>query len=107
MHEPQIRVRAPHFHLELDSDLRRLGSGEATLSGAESHQHQLVVLTALQLERPAVGPVGQDGVMQLAHRQWPMKPIRIRGRKVPNDLPEESLQVGHQSPREIVVGESG
>ena len=91
----QIRVGAPHFDLELGPHLGRLGSGEPALSGAEPHQYQFVVLTALELERPPVGPVGNDGLSKLGQRQRPMKPGGIRRSKVPNDLLKESLQVVH------------
>jgi hypothetical protein len=91
----EIGIGAPHFDLELGPHLGRLGPGEAALSSAKPHQHQLIVLTALELERPPVGPVGHDGITQVGQRQRPMKASRIRGSKVPNDLPEESLQVFH------------
>ena len=89
----QIRVGAPHFDLELGPHLGRLGPGKAALPGAESHQDQLVVLTALQLERPPVGPVRHNGFTQLGQRQRPVEPGGIRRGKVPNDLPEEALQI--------------
>jgi len=96
----QVGVGAPYFDLELGPHFGRLGAGEAAFSGAEPHQDELVVLGALQLERPSVGPVGHDGLTQLRQRQRPVKSGGIRGSKVPNDLPEEAIQVGHSLSRQ-------
>jgi hypothetical protein len=97
MDDVQVGIGAPELGFELSPDLSRLGPGKAALSGAEPHQHQLVIFTALELERPPVGPVGHDRIAKVGQGQRPMKSSGIRRGKVSNDLPEESLQVVHVS----------
>jgi hypothetical protein len=90
---PQVRIRAPKLGGEGGADIIRLGSGEASFSGAEPHEHDLILLTALELERSPVGTVGHDRFADLWERQRLVQPGGIRSGQVPHELAEESLEI--------------
>ena len=93
LQQAQIGIGASYLYAEQLLDVFGLGDGETALAGTQLHEHQLVVLTTLELERPTVGTIRNDRVPYVSQGQWPAKPRRVGRGEVANELPEESLQV--------------
>jgi hypothetical protein len=77
LHQGQIRIRAAELGLEGDSSFIRAGVREPTFAGAESHDQELIVLAALELERSAMGAIWKDGAANIAEGERLPEPRRI------------------------------
>ena len=91
----QVGVRASELVLEPDPRLLRLGPDQRALAGAETEQHQLVVLAALELERATVGAIRHDGLMDVLERDRAVEEGRVGPRQVGDEPPEKALEIGH------------
>jgi hypothetical protein len=60
LYDGEVRVRAGDLLSEGNPQLVRLNVDQPPLPGAQAHQHELVILTALQLKRAPVGPIGNN-----------------------------------------------
>jgi hypothetical protein len=95
LNQCEIRVGTRQLLHELIANLVRAGSGEAPFSGAQSHEHELVVFAALELEGSAVGAIGQDRIADVHQKQRFRQASAIARGNVTDELNEESLQIGH------------
>jgi hypothetical protein len=90
----QIRIGTLELLNELVTDIVGSGSGIPSLARAEPHEYPLVILTALQLESPAVGAVGKNGIADVYQQEWLLQPSAILGGHIADQDSEEALQVG-------------
>jgi hypothetical protein len=95
LHNCQIRIGALGFRRELRVSLFWLGASKVTFPGTQTDQHELVIFTALQAQRSAVGPVGQNGPTDLPHAKRKLEASRVGGDQVADDLTEEPAQIAH------------
>jgi hypothetical protein len=95
--EAEVRIGAFELGGELQLDLIRIGSGQAGFAGTQTHKGDLIILAGFQLQSPAVDPIWQDPITDVAQFQRASQPRRIGGPEVKNELAEEPLQIGHGS----------
>lgn len=77
MEQRQIGIRALELCRKQLPHVGRLRRRQAGLPSAKPHEDQFVIFAALQLERSAVGPIGNDRVPYVRQRQRTPKPGRI------------------------------
>lgn len=93
--EGQVRVRASYLLGKTHSHLLRLGPGEAALARAETHEHELVLFTALQLECSAVASIRCNGLADITEGNRLVDSRAIAGGEILDDLGEQPLQISH------------
>jgi hypothetical protein len=98
--QPQIRIPTLNLGDELGPRFLRLQSRQAALAGTKAEKHHLVVLAGLELEGPAIGPIGKNRPPKLPQRQRLADPARSKGRQFANQLLEDALQISHRKSRE-------
>jgi hypothetical protein len=95
--ERKVRIGPGELAPELGLELGGVGAGEAAVAGAEPEQEHLVVFCALEPQSTSVGPVGQDIAKDLSHLEWLVKPSRISGGEIGDELVEEILEIAHET----------
>lgn len=93
--EGQVRVWASYLLGKAHPHLLRLGPGEAALARAETHEHQLVLFAALQLECSAVASIRYDGLADITEGNRPVDSRGIADGEILDDLGEQPLQISH------------
>ena len=95
LNQGEIGVGAVYLGREGRLNVLRLGLGEPAHACRKAHECKLVVFTALELKRPAVGPVGYDGAPKVTERQRKPEPRGIRSRQVGDDETEQPFELSH------------
>lgn len=95
VHDCQIGVRIEGFGREFGTNFIRLDPGKITLAGAQADEDELVVFTTLELECPAVCPIGKDALPDFLQKKGTFETRRISSGQGTNDLSEEAPEVLH------------
>jgi hypothetical protein len=91
----EIGVRVPALLGEAPPGLLRLGPDQIPFSRAEAEEYRLVVFHGVELERAAIGAVGQDRPGDVVEGHGPPEPSRVGRGQITDQAAEESLDVGH------------